>query len=143
LVQSPPLLGLDEQCTMMAIGIAASQHMGLCEQFGTMAKPRHPGAAARAGIASALLAVNGFTASERAIEALRGFAQIVSTQCDWSQITNELGERFEIAFNTHKPFAYGIVDQPSIDSCVQLRNENGLKADDIEGKEVRVYPLVL
>jgi 2-methylcitrate dehydratase PrpD len=33
----------------MALGIAASQPVGLREQFGTMTKPFHPGGAARAG----------------------------------------------------------------------------------------------
>ena len=53
------LLGLDEQQTAMALGIAASQPVGLREQFGTMTKPFHPGAAARAGLMSALLARHG------------------------------------------------------------------------------------
>ena len=50
------LLGLDGQQTAMALGIAASQPVGVREQFGTMTKPFHPGAAARAGLMSALLA---------------------------------------------------------------------------------------
>src|SRR6476620_1089827 len=85
------LLRLDEHQTTMALGIAASQPVGLREQFGTMTKPFHPGAAARAGLLSALLAKHGFTASARALEAPRGFAQVVSTKYDWSEITDELG----------------------------------------------------
>jgi 2-methylcitrate dehydratase PrpD len=76
------LLALDEERTAMALGIAASQPIGMREQFGTMTKPFHPGGAARAGLMSALLARNGFTASEKAIEAPRGFAQTVSTKHD-------------------------------------------------------------
>ena len=49
--------------TAMALGIAASQPVGMREQFGTMTKPFHPGGAARAGLMSALLAKHGFTAS--------------------------------------------------------------------------------
>jgi 2-methylcitrate dehydratase PrpD len=105
----------------MALGIAASQPVGLREQFGTMTKPFHPGGAARAGLMSALLASQGFTASPRALEAPRGLMQVVSTKNDWSEITDELGQRFEISFNTYKPFACGIVIHPSIDACVQLR----------------------
>src|SRR3954471_22316116 len=95
------LMKLDEQHTAWALGIAASQPIGMREQFGTMTKPFHPGAAARAGLTSALLAKNGFTASERAIEAPRGYAQVVSTKCDWTEITEGLGERFEISLNTY------------------------------------------
>src|SRR6476660_4836528 len=136
------LLGLDELRTGWAIGIAASQPIGMREQFGTMTKPFHPGAAARAGLTSALLAKNGFTASPRAIEAPRGYAQVVSTKCDWSEITGELGQRFEISFNSYKPFACGIVIHPSIDAAVQLR-EQGVRAEDVERIELRVHSLVL
>ena len=55
--------------------------------------------------------------------------QTFSTKCDWSEITDELGERFEISFNTYKPFACGIVIHPSIDGCVQLAQRNRLAAD--------------
>jgi 2-methylcitrate dehydratase PrpD len=136
------LLRLDEQRTAMALGIAASQPIGIREQFGTHTKSFHPGAAARAGVLAALMAKNGFTASARAIEAPRGYAQIVSTKCDWSEITDELGKRFEIAFNTYKPFACGIVIHPTIDAATQLR-ARGVKAADIERVELRVHPLVL
>ena len=99
------LLGLNVKQTQMAIGIAASQPIGFREQFGTMTKPFHPGGAARAGLTSALLAKHGFTASPKALEAPRGMIQSISTKYDWSEITTELGQRFEISFNTYNPFA--------------------------------------
>jgi 2-methylcitrate dehydratase PrpD len=137
------LLRLDVDRTAMALGIAASQPIGVREQFGSMTKPFHPGGAARAGLTSALMAKHGFTASPRAIEAPRGIAQTYSTKCAWNEITDELGERFEIAFNTYKPFACGIVIHPSIDGCLQLRNAHGLRAEDIERIDLRVHSLVL
>jgi 2-methylcitrate dehydratase PrpD len=136
------LLGLDEHRAAMALGIAASQPVGMREQFGTMTKPFHPGAAAKAGLLCALLAKQGFTASVRAIEAPRGYAQVVSTKCDWREATDGLGTRFEISLNTYKPFACGIVIHPSIDACVQLR-ERGVRPQDVERLELRVHPLVL
>lgn len=136
------LLGLDEAKTLMALGIAASQPIGVREQFGTMTKPFHPGGAARAGLMSALLARNGFTASKKAIEAPRGMSQTISAKNTWSEITDELGSRFEISFNTYKPFACGIVIHPTIDAATQLRAK-GVKAEDIERVELRVHSLVL
>ncbi|HXF77926.1 MAG TPA: MmgE/PrpD family protein [Usitatibacter sp.] len=136
------LLKLDERHTAWALGIAASQPIGMREQFGTMTKPFHPGGAARAGLTSALLAANGFTASARAIEAPRGYAQVVSTKNDWNEITGELGKRFEISFNTYKPFACGIVIHPAIDAAIRLRGE-GVKAGEVERVDLRVHPLVL
>jgi 2-methylcitrate dehydratase PrpD len=136
------LLKLDAQQTQMALGIAASQPIGLREQFGTMTKPFHPGGAARAGLMSALLAAKGFTASPRALEAPRGWAQVVSTKTAWNEATDELGERFEISFNSYKPFACGIVIHPSIDACVQLR-EKGVRPEQVERIELKVHSLVL
>ncbi len=136
------LLSLDTEKTTMALGIAASQPVGLREQFGTMTKPFHPGGAARAGLMSALLAKEGFTASPRAIEAPRGFAQVVSTKFDWNEITDELGKRFEISFNAYKPFACGIVIHPSIDACVQLKAQ-GVTPENLERLDLRVHSLVL
>jgi 2-methylcitrate dehydratase PrpD len=136
------LLGLDELHTSWAIGIAASQPIGVREQFGTMTKPFHPGGAARAGLTSALLAKNGFTASPKALEAPRGYCHVVSTKNDWNEITDELGRRFEISFNTYKPFACGIVIHPIIDGASQLRGQ-GVKAEDVERVELRVHPLVV
>jgi 2-methylcitrate dehydratase PrpD len=136
------LLGLDTQKTAMALGIAASQPVGVREQFGTMTKPFHPGAAARAGLMSALLASKGFTASPKALEAPRGMIQTISTKHDWSEVTGELGQRFEISFNSYKPFACGIVIHPSIDACSQLRAQ-GVTPEQIEKIELKVHSLVL
>ena len=136
------LLKLDVHKTAMALGIAASQPVGMREQFGTMAKPFHPGGAARAGLMSALMAQHGYTASPRALEAPRGMMQTISTKNDWREITDELGQRFEIGFNTYKPFACGIVIHPSIDACAQLR-EQGVLPAQIERIELKVHSLVL
>lgn len=136
------LLKLDVEKTAMALGIAASQPIGMREQFGTMTKPFHPGGAARAGLMSALLASQGFTASPKALEAPRGMMQTISTKNDWTEITAELGQRFEISFNTYKPFACGIVIHPSIDACAQLRKQ-GVTPEQIERIELKVHSLVL
>ena len=136
------LLKLDVEKTAMALGIAASQPVGMREQFGTMTKPFHPGGAARAGLMSALLASKGFTASPKALEAPRGMMQTVSTKNDWNEITGELGQRFEISFNSYKPFACGIVIHPSIDACAQLRGQ-GVTPDQVERIELKVHSLVL
>ena len=137
------LLGLDAERTQMALGIAASQPIGLREQFGTMTKPFHPGGAAKAGLMAALMARHGYTASRRALEAPRGLMQVFSDKTDWSEITERLGETWEIALNTYKPFACGIVIHPSIDGCVQLRNQYDLKPEQIAKVTLKVHSLVL
>ena len=136
------LLGLSADQTQMALGIAASQPVGLREQFGTMTKPLHPGAAAKVGLTSALMAKHGYTASLRALEAPRGLIQVYSDKTDWSEITENLGGSWEIGLNTYKPFACGIVIHPSIDGCVQLREKLKIDATQVKKISVRVHPLV-
>jgi 2-methylcitrate dehydratase PrpD len=137
------LLRLDVERTTMALGIAASQPTGVREQFGSMTKALHPGAAARVGLMAALLARHGYTASNRALEATRGLLQTYSTQWKWDAIVDRLGKNFEIAYNTYKPFACGVVIHPSIDGCVQIAETHRVHAQDIERVELRVHPLVL
>jgi len=137
------LLGLTEQQMVWALGIAATQSSGLREMFGTMCKPFHPGNAARNGLLAALLAEKNFTSSNQGIEAKRGFAHVLSTSFKPEEITRGIGETWEIALNTYKPFACGIVIHPVIDACIQLRNEHGLKAEDIDAIEAKVHPLVV
>ncbi|CDX30425.1 MmgE/PrpD family protein [Mesorhizobium sp. ORS 3359] len=137
------LLGLNEQQMIWALGIAGTQSSGFREMFGTMCKSFHPGRAAQNGLLSAVLAQRDFTSSNRVLEAPRGFAHVMSTERNFDEITQGLGDSFEIALNTYKPFACGIVIHPIIDGCVQLRNEFGLKAAGIESIELEVDPLVL
>jgi 2-methylcitrate dehydratase PrpD len=137
------LLRLDVEQTTMALGIAASQPTGVREQFGSMTKALHPGAAARVGLMAALLARNGYTASNRALEAPRGLLQTYSTQWKWDAISADLGKDFEIAYNTYKPFACGIVIHPSVDGCMQLGKAHRMQAQEIERVELGVHPLVL
>jgi 2-methylcitrate dehydratase PrpD len=137
------LLGLDEQKMVWALGIAGTQSSGFREMFGTMCKSFHPGRAAQNGLTAAHLAAQGFTSSNRVLEAPRGFAHVMSAARDFKEITRNLGKSYEIALNTYKPFACGIVIHPSIDGCVQIRNENGVTAEDIASIALRVHPLVL
>jgi 2-methylcitrate dehydratase PrpD len=137
------LLHLDEQKMAWALGTAATQSSGLREMFGTMCKSFHPGRAAQNGAFAAFLARSGFDSSERAIEAPRGFANVLSTKQDYSEILDGLGERWETALNTYKPFACGIVIHPTIDGCQQIRNELGDEVRNIEKVELTTHPLVL
>ncbi len=137
------LMGLSEQQMVWALGLAASQPVGLRESFGSMNKSFNPGRAANNGLFAAILAAQNFTSSNGMIEARRGWANTISTRQDYSEITTGLGSRYEAALNTYKPFACGIVLHPAIDAAIQLRNEYKLTADQIDRVEVKVHPLVL
>lgn len=137
------LMNLNEQQMIWAIGLAASQPVGLRESFGSMNKSFNPGRAAANGIFAALLASKNYTSSNQMLEAKRGWANTISTKQDYNEITGDLGKRYEAALNTYKPFACGIVMHPAIDAAIQLRNENKLTADQIDHIDLKVHPLVL
>jgi 2-methylcitrate dehydratase PrpD len=137
------LLGLSEQQMTWALGLAATQPVGLQEMFGTMTKSFHPGRAAQNGLTSALLAGRNFTSSSQSLEARYGWSHVLSTSQDFAQLTERLGETYEISLNTYKPFPCGVVMHPTIDGCIQLRNEHKLAADAIDRVELKVHPLVL
>lgn len=137
------LMGLTAEQTVYALGLAASQPVGLRESFGSMNKSFNPGRAASNGLFAAILASKGFTSSDRMIEVRRGWGPTISTKQDWTQVTDGLGQRYESALNTYKPFACGIVMHPAIDAAIQIRNEDHAKPEDIRSVDLKVHPLVL
>jgi len=137
------ILGLNEQQMAWALGIAATQSAGLREMFGSMCKCSHPGSAAQNGLKAAFLALNNFTSSEQAIEAKRGWGQVLSTKFDSNVITTDLGKTYELTKNMYKPFACGLVVHGTIDGCIQLRNEFNLAAEMIERIDLKVGAIVL
>jgi 2-methylcitrate dehydratase PrpD len=137
------LLGLNEQQMTWALGLAASQPVGLKVQFGSMTKSFHAGRAAENGLTAALLAARNYTADPTALEGKDGWAQAISRAVNWHEVTDGLGQRYEAALNTYKPFACGIVTHPGIDAAIQLRNENKLTPDQIASVELHANPLVL
>ncbi len=137
------LIGLGERQLAWAFGLAATQSSGLREMFGTMTKSFHPGRAAQNGAMSAFLAEAGFDSSERGIEAPRGFAHVLSNKQDFDEILGDLGMRWEAGLNSYKPFACGIVIHPTIEGCMELREEIGPEVERIASVELRTHPLVL
>jgi 2-methylcitrate dehydratase PrpD len=137
------LLGLNEEQMAWALGIAASQPVGLKVQFGSMTKSFHAGRSAQNGLTAALLAAQNFTADTAALEGKDGWGQALSRAVRWEEVTAGLGTRYEAALNTYKPFACGIVGHPGIDAAIQLHNENHLTPDQIASVTLHANPLVL
>jgi len=108
-----------------------------------MTKSFHPGRAAQNGMTAALFAEQNYTSSDHPIEALRGWANVLSTARNYAEITSGLGEHFELSQNSYKPFPCGVVIHQAIDGALQLRAQHQLKAETIRAIELRVHPLVL
>lgn len=123
-----------------ALAIAASHASGLAVNFGTMTKPYHAGMAARDGVMSARLANAGATAAARDVfENRHGFltAFSIDGQADWDSKSN-LGTEWHLV--SHRlcvkryPTCYFM--HRSFDATVNLLQQNGVNAEQIEDVEV-------
>jgi 2-methylcitrate dehydratase PrpD len=137
------LIGLDAQRMTYAMGIAATQAAGMQQNRGTMAKSFHAGRAASNGLLAALLAEQGFDSSDEIIEGRRGFCRIYSAVARPELALENLGRRWEIESNGHKPYACGVVLHPAIDAMIALSRTSGIAAVEIERVELRVNPLAV
>ena len=119
------LMRLSVEQTADALGIAASQSGSIVENLATAAKNIGVGNAARNGILAARFAARGYRAAPLAIEGPLGWARAMGDEPVLAEITEGLGQRWEIARNTYKPYAAGIVFHAVIDACLALREQLG------------------
>jgi 2-methylcitrate dehydratase PrpD len=137
------LLGLPAEGIANAIGIAASQSAGNVENLPSAAKNVSVGNAARNGLFAALLAQQGYEAAPRAIEGPLGWARTMGDEPDLARLLDGLGQTWEIAKNTYKPYPAGIVFHSVIDACLLLRERIGRRVDQIESVTVQGSALLL
>jgi 2-methylcitrate dehydratase PrpD len=136
------LLHLDEARMRSAIGLGAAQAAGFRSTHGSMAAAFVPAHAARSGYSAALLASKGFTCSDAALEAPKGFIDVFANVADPSHAVEGLGQRFEMLSNAYKPYPCGIVIHPVLDACLEIAAslEPGIEPSHIA---LRVHPLAL
>jgi 2-methylcitrate dehydratase PrpD len=136
-------MGLSAGEVTHALGIAASLACGLKENNGTMTKPLHAGAAARNGVMAALLAKNGFTASEEAIDGPQGYLAAMDSERPaeaLAQACADLGRRWEIDDTgiTVKLYPSCAATHPPLDALLDLLRGHGITAGDIKAIAVEV-----
>src|ERR1700724_272886 len=136
------LIGLDARRTVWALGHAATQSASLVESLGSMSKSLGVGNAAKNGLAAALLAEGGFSGPDKPIEGQYGFAAVTSDSADLAQITDGIGERWEVLNNAYKPYPCGVVLFPVIDACLELRARHAPAPEAMERVVVRGHPLM-
>lgn len=132
------VMGLDADETACALGLAATQAAGLLESdhAGTMAKHLHAGRAAQSGIISALLASEGFTGAESAIEGREGFLRAMSDGSDAGM--PELGA-FHIRGVYLKRYPVCRHLHPALDAAADIMAARGFMAHEIESVTVSTY----
>jgi len=138
------LLGLDAIQVRTALAVAASQASGLKENFGTMTKPFHAGHAARSGVLAALLAREGWTASEQAIEGPQGFLRVLGAGKIELEALERLGAPWKILTSgvAVKPYPSCACTHSIIDGTLELRRAHGLRPEQVAEVTVGVNAIV-
>ena len=136
------LMGLDGAQLAHAFGIAGSLASGSLEFLadGAWTKRMHPGWAAHAGIVAAGLARRGYTGPGHTFEGRYGLYALYATNTapDLARATRGLGTEWEILNTDVKPYPCGHISHPYMDCALRLREEHGLKPEQIESIELRV-----
>jgi aconitate decarboxylase len=136
------LYGLDAVGFEDALGLAATQACGLmAAQFESMGKRMQHGFAARNGLLAATLAAGGYTGIKQVFE--REYGGFLSTfgeghDPDPSQISAELGERWEINLIAVKPYAAMAGLHAAIDAARKLLAEGALEPDEVTAIDIFV-----
>jgi 2-methylcitrate dehydratase PrpD len=142
-VAAGKLLGLDAKRLAHAMAIGATQAAGMQQNRGTMCKSFQAGRAAASGVLAGLLAERGFDSSLEIVEGTRGYCRIYSDVARPEALTDELGSRWEITRNGHKPYACGVVLHPPIDAVIAIRSAAPVAPRDVSAIELRVHPHVV
>ena len=139
---SARILGLSSEQTRHALGIAASMASGIKTQFGTMGKPLHAGLAAHAGVDSALLALEGFVATNDGLEGKQGFSPTHHGAGDTCAF-HEMGYEFVFERVSHKFHAccHGI--HATLEALAILRDKFSIQPEDIAELVITVSPQYL
>ena len=138
------LLGLDAAQTRMALATAASQSSGLKENFGTMTKPFHAGHAARSGVLAALLAREGWTASDQALEGPQGWVSVLGAGARRIEALATLGAPWKILTSgvAVKPYPSCACTHSIIDGTLELKRVHGLLPEQVAEITVGINALV-
>jgi len=128
------LMGQDVETLQRSLSIAGSQSAGLRENFGTMTKPFHAGRAAESGVVAAQFAGLGWTATDRILEAPRGFFSAAGGGYDKAAIEGKLGNpwTFSEPGVSIKPHPSGSLTHPGMTLMLELIRKHDIKADEVQ-----------
>ena len=136
------IFGLDPSEMANALGLAGTSTGGLMAYTadGSMSKRYHAGMAAMHGYLAASAAKAGFTGPTYVFEAPDGgYAHAVSDKYDLEELVRDLGTVWHCSEMGHKYYACcGHIHQ-AIDCALRIRNEHGLKPEDIRSVAVSTY----
>lgn len=135
------LLKLNVEQTICAIGLAVAQAAGTRANFGTDAKSFHAGQCNAAALRAALLAQQGFTASEHALDGQFGYVELYANAESLAEELDLLGvdgqyellragleiKKYPLCYATHR----------ALDGLLDLKSELGLTLQNVKAIHVR------
>lgn len=137
------ILGLDDEKTRTALGIAGSMAGGIRRNFGTMTKPLHAGNAARNGVIAATLAQSGFTADENILDGPLNYCQVLGGETVQRAGTPEIPRGVSTDFYivssglALKPYPSCAYTHWAIDAALELKRKEGIDPAEIVEVECR------
>lgn len=141
------LLDLTEEQTATALSICASLAGGIKSNFGSETKALVVGQAARSAVMAVRLAQEGFSAGQTAFEHHHGYFNVFngSENVDPTALTESWDGTPHILdtekSNNFKYFSCCYAILSPLDGVLALREETGLRADEVERIEVQVHPI--
>jgi 2-methylcitrate dehydratase PrpD len=135
------LLGLPPAGLQCALGIVGSRLGGLMGNTGTMTKSSHIGHAARMGLEAALLAQDGFTASEQILEGVHGFNDsYFHGELDLAEMVARFADPYRMVTPglTVKKYPSQYPTHWSIDAALQVHTTAGFTPSAIRSVRVEV-----
>ncbi len=135
------VLGLDADETLNALGIAYSQASGNQQSIveGATVVRVQQGLTTKAGITSALLAMNGVTGPREPLEGRFGYYPVYHRgEYDRGALLDGLGERYEIVNTSIKPYPCCKWTHQAIEAALGIVREEGVEPEAVEAVEVRL-----
>jgi aconitate decarboxylase len=137
------ILGLDDNTTRSALGIAYSQLSGTMQAHieGSPVLPMQIGFNARAALLAVELAVRGIAGPRDFLEGPHGYYTLIDPEWDRAAFDG-LGTRWAITELSHKPFPSGRATHGGVDGLLSLQEKLRFRTEDLAEACVVAPPLV-
>ncbi len=137
------LARLDTDGVVRSFGIQYAQTSGTMQPHveATPVLPMQVGFNSRAGLQSVDLAATGLAAPRGSIDGKFGYLPLMEGGYDLSGAWATLGQVWQVAELSHKPFPAGRATHGAIEGVLMLRAQHGFTVDEIEEVVVTVPPL--
>lgn len=135
------LLRLDAARARHALGLACSMAAGVKANFGSMAKPFQLGQASRNGMVAALLASEGLTSSEQALEGRQGFLNVYNGagqfRAEALVCDRDTPEILKSGIAFKKYACCGSTHAP-VDAALRLVREHGVRGEEVAAATIAI-----